>query len=217
MSEKLKEPKFITYQKMFWIFMLGNLAGVLLEGIWYLFKFGRWETHVVTIWGPFCLIYGVGCAGFYLAYKKLKDKNTFIQFIIVALVADIVEYLCGFLLFHGMHMRAWNYSRKLLNLHGHICLEMTFIWGLVGILFIKVIGPLWDKLFIKINSKFWGILCILLSIFMTVNIIATTGCMIRWRNRHLNIRPSNRVSKLIDRTYNDERMQNRFIEWYFIK
>lgn len=41
---------------MFWLFMFGNVLGVLLEGTWCKLCFGHWETHVVTIWGPFCLI-----------------------------------------------------------------------------------------------------------------------------------------------------------------
>lgn len=216
-SDTRKESKYIMYQKMFWLFMIGNLLGVLLEGLWLLFKSGHWETHVVTIWGPFCLIYGVGCTGFYLAYRKLKDKNIILEFLVIALLADIVEYFCGWLLEYGLHMRAWNYSKRFLNLHGHICLEMTIIWGLIGVLFIRVIGPQWDKLFLKIKSKMLERLCIILSIFMAINIVVTVCCMIRWRNRHFNIDASNKISRYIDKKYTDEIMQNRFIEWYFIQ
>ena len=35
--------------------MISNLVGVLIEGIFCLISYGKWETHVVTMWGPFCL------------------------------------------------------------------------------------------------------------------------------------------------------------------
>lgn len=40
----------VTYCNMFWLFMFGNVLGVLLEGTWCRLIFGHWETHVATIW-----------------------------------------------------------------------------------------------------------------------------------------------------------------------
>lgn len=56
----------ITYENMFWLFMIGSVLGVILEGIWCLIRAGHWETHVVSMWGPFCIIYGFGAVGLYL-------------------------------------------------------------------------------------------------------------------------------------------------------
>lgn len=197
--------------------MIGNLLGVLIEGLWYLVMYGRWETHVVTIWGPFCLIYGIGFAVFYLAYRKLKYKNILIQFLIIALVADIVEYLCGALLFNILHMRAWNYSNDFLNLHGYISFEKTIIWGIVGVVFIKFLAPMFDKLFDKVQNHVLNKCCFILSIFMFINIAFTSVCLVRWKNRHFDIMPINNFTEFIDRKYNDDFMEERFIEWYFIK
>lgn len=60
----------VTYCNMFWLFMFGNVLGVLLEGTWCRLIFGHWETHVATIWGPFSLIYGVGAVMFYISGEK---------------------------------------------------------------------------------------------------------------------------------------------------
>ena len=74
MKQKLIDAH-TNYSNMFWLFMIGNILGVILEGIWCVIRNGRWETHVVTIWGPFCLIYGVGAVGGYLASALLSDKK----------------------------------------------------------------------------------------------------------------------------------------------
>ena len=56
----------IVYQEVFWIFMAGNILGVIVEGLWCLFRYGKWQTHVVTIWGPFNIVYGIGMAMFFV-------------------------------------------------------------------------------------------------------------------------------------------------------
>ena len=67
----------VTYCNMFWLFMFGNVLGVLLEGTWCRLIFGHWETHVATIWGPFSLIYGVGAVMFYISGEKITlQPNT---------------------------------------------------------------------------------------------------------------------------------------------
>lgn len=65
----------VTYCNMFWLFMFGNVLGVLLEGTWCRLIFGHWETHVATIWGPFSLIYGVGAVMFYISGEKIRSTG----------------------------------------------------------------------------------------------------------------------------------------------
>lgn len=65
----------VTYCNMFWLFMFGNVLGVLLEGTWCRLIFGHWETHVTTIWGPFSLIYGVGAVMFYISGEKNTEHR----------------------------------------------------------------------------------------------------------------------------------------------
>lgn len=80
----------VTYCNMFWLFMFGNVLGVLLEGTWCRLIFGHWETHVATIWGPFSLIYGVGAVMFYISGEKIRStgyKGVVARFCSIAIVA----------------------------------------------------------------------------------------------------------------------------------
>lgn len=38
------------YDRLFIIFMIGNILGVLLEGTFCFITKGHWESHVVTYW-----------------------------------------------------------------------------------------------------------------------------------------------------------------------
>ena len=97
MKQKLIDAH-TNYSNMFWLFMIGNILGVILEGIWCVIRNGRWETHVVTIWGPFCLIYGVGAVGGYLASALLSDKKILTRFAAFAAIGTVVEYVSSMLL-----------------------------------------------------------------------------------------------------------------------
>lgn len=216
LPERQKQTSGITYQNMFWLFMLGNVAGVLLEGVWCFARFHRWESHVVTVWGPFCLIYGVGVVVLYIASAKLKPYNVLVRFLAVALILDAVEYFCGWLIDVGLGMKAWDYSNEFLNVKGRICLFMTLLWGVAGLLFARLCMPACQKLFQKMRGRGWKIACAVLSVFMVVNLAVTATAMVRWSARHKNIAPSSSVERLIDRRFDDAFMQNRFMEWSFV-
>lgn len=214
-AEPMHKSEKVAYNELFWIFMIGNLFGVLLEGLWCLYAKGVWETHTVTIWGPFCLIYGVGFAGIYYAYKKLKGKNQVVKFLVIAVVADVVEYLCSCLLDYCLGMKAWDYSQSFMNLNGRITAGMTLVWGLGGLLFIRFIAPRYENLFKK-KFKYEKIICVVMSVFMAVNMFITSFCIVRWSGRHFGFQPSTSIGRVIDEIYPDEKMQKIFVEWSFL-
>ena len=138
----------VTYCNMFWLFMFGNVLGVLLEGTWCRLIFGHWETHVATIWGPFSLIYGVGAVMFYISGEKIRStgyKGVVARFCSIAIVATVFELACGLLLEYGMGMKAWDYSKSFMNYKGLICLKMTLLWGLAGVIFSFMLVNLFDS------------------------------------------------------------------------
>ena len=209
-------PLKVTYSKLFWLFIGGSLIGVVLEGLFCLVMKGAWETHVITIWGPFCIIYGMGAAGFYVAAAALQKQNMIVKFIAIAVVGDLVEIFCSVILQFGMHMKAWDYSGQRFNFQGRISLVMTLAWGLLGTLYIYLAVPRLEKLFEKMQGKAWKIVCIAFTVFMIVNFIVTLTCMVRWTQRHRNIETNNRFLEFVDKKYDDDRMGTRFCEWSFI-
>lgn len=207
----------ITYQKLFWIFMAGNILGVIIEGIFCVIHYGHWETHTVTIWGPFCLLYGIGAVLFFIGAVCLEKKSKVIQFIVFSVAATIVEFVCGVLLKYGLRMKAWDYSNEFLNFKGLICLKFTLVWGIAGVIFSAFcINPL-NIIFAKMTNVVWKYACTFASIFMAVNLLSTAACIARWSDRHFGAVPHNRIEQLIDEKWNDEKMEQRFCEWRFIE
>lgn len=206
----------ITYPKLFWLFIFGSLFGVVFEGFFCLFKYGAWETHVVSVWGPFCIIYGIGAVLLYVCSVRFESKNILARFLSYAVIASAVEYLCGVILKYGLNMEAWNYSGNFWNIDGIICLKMTLVWGSAGILFSRYAVPSLEKVFAKMEGKGWKIACTCFSVFMAINLTLTGVCIVRWAQRHKEDVADNRVEEYIDEKYNDTYMQTRFMEWRFL-
>lgn len=207
----------IAYADLFWLFMAGSLLGIVIEGIFCIVDKGHWETHTVAVWGPFCILYGIGAALLYVISILMERQGKFAQFFAFMVVATIVEYLCGALLKYGLHMRAWDYSNKFLNIDGLVCLKFSVVWGVGGVMFSAWCVPRLRRLFEKMRGKGWRVFCACASVFMAVNLTVTAACILRWAERHAGVAPRDEVEQYIDETWDDVRMKQRFCEWRFIK
>lgn len=205
----------VTYTRMFWLFMLSSFAGVLLEGLFCLFRYGHWETHVVSLWGPFCIIYGIGAVGCYMGHALLGQKKKWVQFMAYSFVGFFVELICGSALEYGLSMRAWDYSQHYMNIHGHVSMQMTMAWGFIGIVFSQL-APWLDEMLSLLENRTMDMACTALSVFMAVDLFMTAAAVGRWSRRHFEIPASGGMDLWIDENYPDEFMEKRFCEWRFL-
>lgn len=178
-------------------------------------RYGHWETHVVSVWGPFCILYGFGTVGFYLCCAGLYRKKIWVQFLVYCTIGFGIELICGCILEFGLHMRAWDYSVHFMNIRGHVSLKMTMAWGVLGIAFLQI-APYIDKSLNKLNNNGLKILSYILTIFMLVNLIVTAAAVWRWKDRHFDVPAQNQLEEFLDQNYDDNFMAERFYEWRFL-
>lgn len=210
-----KEESKIPYVKLFTLFMFGCILGVLMEGTFCFFAKGHWETHVVSIWGPFNILYGFGAVAFYVGAVKLKEHNIILRVVIMMIVATILELFCGLLLKRVLGMRAWNYSHNFMNYQGLICLKFSLGWGVAAWLFC-LLCPMIDKLLSFVKGRTYKIICSVLTLFMIINVGLAGVSIIRWSRRHYGIDATTKIERKIDLLTPDDWMQQRFIEWEFL-
>ena len=129
--ERPAEPQ-VRYSDLFWLFLAGSVLGVIIEGVFCVVTKGRWESHVVSVWGWFNVLYGLGAAGLYAGAVKLRHRPLLARAAILMGVATALELACGMLLKWGLGMRAWDYSHNFLNFSGIICLRFSLYWGAGG-------------------------------------------------------------------------------------
>lgn len=210
-----KVEKRFSYSALFWLFMFGSVAGFLFEGVCCIFKKGHWENHSALVWGPFCVVYGIGAVVVYLLSVYLNKKKWLSQYLVFSLSGGIVEYFTGLFQETVFGSISWDYSNHWLNIGGRVSLKMALLWGVLGVLFLHFIYPYLSQLLKKDHGCIAKVVCVILTVFMIANILVSSVAVLRWRERINDIPASNKVEVLIDKLYDDETMKKIYTNMKF--
>ncbi len=208
--------KLIKYTDLFWIFFLGSIIGFILEGIWSILGRGQWENHSATVWGPFCLVYGIGAVVIYILATWLDGKNVLIQYLVYAIAGSAVEYLTSLFQEVTFGSKSWDYSHHTVNLGGRVSFRMTLLWGVLGLAFIYLAYHPLKNMFARHEGNTNHILVLVLSIFMVANLAVSTLAVRRWADRRSGIEPRNRIEAILDKRFDDNRMEKIYSNMEFI-
>lgn len=200
-----------------WIFAIFSLLGFVMEGVWSVISFGHWDDHYSLVWGPFTIIYGFAVVGLILLYPFLGKKHFLVQFLACFVLGSVFEFMASFLQELCFKSRSWDYSHIPYNLDGRICLRMSLVWGLAGMIFLRVAATRFLKLSQIFSSKVFqtiglGIFCFMIANF-TVSILAT----FRYSERHFGVEATTGLDRLIDKRFPDERMRKIYYNMEFIE
>jgi len=105
------------------------------------------------LWGlPFILMYGIGGAILIWCFKPLA-KEPIRLFFIGTFVLTIFEYATSVFCENVLDMKLWDYSHVFMNFQGRICLTSSLAWGVLSVISVKFLAPLFDKLYNEIMNK----------------------------------------------------------------
>ena len=183
MSKALMDFKPEFYHYMF-LFIVGCVLGVIIEGIFSIFDKGVWESHVTFVWGHLNIVYGAGAVLSYIVARKMVKYNVFLVFVVFLILASVIEWLCGFIEEYLLNSTSWDYEALgNLTIAKYISVPFSIAWGVLGILFIKLLLPPITKLFMHMNGKGWLIAGWILTVFMIVNLVVSMYAFYRWGAR----------------------------------
>lgn len=201
----------ICYVDLFWVFMLGSVVGFVLEGLWHmLWHDGAWESHSATVIGPFCIVYGLGAVVMYVLALSLQGRSLLVQFALYSLVGALVEFEAGLFQELCFGSSSWNYSHQPLNVDGKISLQMSLIWGVLGVAFARFALPLLLRLLTRMQGRGWRVACGILSVLMAANLLLTTCAVKRWHDRQESLSAASALEHFLDRQYDDQKMSEIF-------
>lgn len=101
-----------------------------------------------------CPMYGYAAIVLILLSKKFMGKGGLIKKIVLATIwCSVLEYLTAFILETLFHLKWWDYSNEPFNLQGRICLAASLFWGVLSVIFMKVLHPFVEKTLKKISKK----------------------------------------------------------------
>ena len=70
----------LCYSKLFWIFMVGNVVGFVLETLYALVRTHEFQVRVGLVFGPFIPVYGLGAVAITLLLWRMYNQKDIMIF-----------------------------------------------------------------------------------------------------------------------------------------
>ncbi len=202
----------LTFSKLFWLFFIGSIAGLVIEIIFHAVVYGGYESRFGLVWGPFSPIYGCGAALLTLTLNRFWHSHDVIIFTAAMIVGSLVEYVTSWWMEVFFGAVAWDYTGTFGSLNGRTNFIFGVMWGLLGLMWVRYMLPVIKEAFSHINFKnaLVRIITAILLIFMIVNACFTIGALNRQSERANNIPATNCMQEFFDEKFPDTWMETRF-------
>jgi len=128
---------------------------------------------------PFCILYGIGTCFMALSIYKFAN-NILLIFLFSSITLTTLEYITGIFLENIYGIELWDYGKLKFGLNKHISLEFIIIWGFLGVLFVKYILPILNRIYYSLNSP---VLYVTIYVVLIYIIIDYTNINIKMLNK----------------------------------
>lgn len=206
-EETVKDQERCGFAQVFWLFLIGALAGDIVETIFCRVTSGIWMSRSSLVWGPFSVVWGLAIALVTVLLYKDRDKQEHYIFWVGTFLGGAYEYICSVfteLLFGKVF---WDYSAMPFNLGGRINLLYCFFWGIAAVVWIKGIYPKAAWLIDIILKKTGWVLTGILVVFMAFNVFASVLALVRYDTRSDGKAAVYRWEQAMDEHFDDVKME----------
>ena len=214
-SKKCVFAKGYSFKKLFFIFVIGSIIGVLYEEILNTVKIYLatgdivWELRRGVIYGPFNPLYGLGAI--LVVYLLVRPNYSNIKtFIYGGLLGGLLEYFISLFQEIFTHTTSWDYSHHFLNIGGRTTIPFLIAWGIFTLIFAKIIYPYLSKWIEKIPVNIGNIIFYILLIFLIIDMFISWTALFRGAMRKSDIEPITPIGRLYDKIYPDSVLSKHF-------
>ncbi|MEY8460201.1 putative ABC transporter permease [Eggerthellaceae bacterium 24-137] len=203
----------LNFFNLFWIFVVASILGLFMEEIvHFLFVVpGQWQDRAGLLFGPFSPIYGCGAVLMTLFLNRFHKSNWLIIFLVAAVIGGGFEALTSLFMQYAFGAVAWDYSNMPGSLFGgRTCLPFMACWGLLGVVWIKLLLPFMLRLvnFIPWNWRY--VLTAVAACFMLVDAVMTLQALDCWYMRLSGDKVDTPIQQFYDHEFGDTYMADRF-------
>ncbi|MCR4675604.1 MAG: hypothetical protein K5634_00030 [Sphaerochaetaceae bacterium] len=150
-----------------YLFFIYSFAGWCIEVIGKLFQYHRFINRGFLL-GPWIPIYGAGCLLITVSNQALANLSYMNQsygsvFAVSFLLCGVLEYLTSFFMEKLFHARWWDYSQRPMNLNGRVWIGNLVLFGVAGVLVVKLLNPV---IFSLIDRIPWNIKLIVAAVLV---------------------------------------------------
>lgn len=204
--------KGLSFTKLFIIFLIGSLFGnyyeMILNLVRHYLRDGSifWEVRRGLIYFPLSPVYGLGAV--IITYCLAEKDYKWYQILIYgSLLGGLTEYTVSFLQEVFTGTTSWNYINKPLNINGRTTIPIMILWGILCLLFIKLIYPYLSNIIEKIPYEIGTKITRILIVIICVDMFLSFGAVIRQNLRRNDINPFTPLGTFYDKVYTDERLK----------
>ncbi len=193
---------------------------VVIYILFWLYSFLGWlmETTLVSLqskkfinrgffMGPYCPIYGTGEV-LLLVLSPYKD-SPFLVFILSIIICSVVEYLTSYILEMIYKVRWWDYSNRMFNLNGRVCLFNSICFGLLGMLMVSYLNPVFLNLITSLSDTILTIIALIILIITLIDMSITFSIMFDIRKTIINLKDKTITSIFKKNQDNTEEVSKR--------
>lgn len=214
-KEKEKEvfARGCSFYKLVCLFFIGAFLGDITETIFCLVTSGRLMSRSSVVYGPFSIVWGLGCTLLTVILYRLKNKSDSYIFAAGTLLGGAYEYVCSVFTELVFGTVFWDYSGFKFNLGGRINLLYCFFWGIAAVVWMKHLYPRLSGWIEKLPVKAGTIICNVAIIFMIFNCMISSLALARYTERNTagtgqqNMEVRSSLNELLDSHFPDERME----------
>lgn len=211
----------LNYFNLFWVFFICSVLGLILEEVWHMVVVdpGVYQDRAGMLFGPFSPIYGFGAVLMTMALNRFYKKNPLIIFLVSALIGGAFEVFVGWFMQTSFGVVSWSYSHiRLFGMPdpiavltgGRTCTPFACMWGLGGLIWIKVLLPRLLKLINMIPWKRRYSATVILTAVMLIDGVMTLQSLDYWYQRVNGTVRNIPVAQFYDKHFDNEYMENRF-------
>lgn len=202
--------KGLCIDKLIWVFLVSALIGDLIEMCYCRLTGGVWMSRSSVLYGPFSIVWGLGAVVLTVTLQRLAGKADRHVFLGGFIIGGVYEYMCSLFTEIVFGTVFWDYSYMPLNIGGRTNVLYCFFWGVLSVIWIKIIYPRMSDLIEKLPVLAGQLITWAIVILMVCNGLLTGAAMLRYKARDTHPEPANVVDAFLDKTYDDAFMEKRW-------
>ena len=198
----------VCLHKLLWVFVICALLGDWIETVYVYAVSGVLMSRSSLIYGTFSVVWGFGAALLTVMLAGLADRPDRVIFLAGALLGGFYEYMCSVFTELVFGTVFWDYSDMPLNIGGRTNVLFMIFWGILSVVWIKILYPRLSALIEKIPPVAGVILTWVMVVLMCADMLLSGAAMLRYTARRAGTAGSSAYGAFLDRQYPDS-----LVEW----
>ena len=205
-----------SFYKLASLFFIGAFLGDIVETIFVYATTNVLMSRSSVVYGPFSIVWGLGCVMLTVVLYRYRNSHDRYIFFAGTVLGGAYEYACSVFTELVFGTVFWDYSHHPFNLGGRINLLYCIFWGIVSVIWLKVVYPFFSRWIEEIPVKIGRICCHILIVFMVFNMAVSAIALTRYRERQNQMPPAHGIESWLDDHFSNQRMEQIYPNMKFV-